>query len=215
MDFLNFIFNGANALPTALLLFILLYWIIVIFGFIGSDFLDFDLDLDAETDVDADLDTAASADISWLNNVLLFFNLGKIPFMIWLSFVALPLWLLCININGLLGFESFLPGLLVFLPSAIASLFLAKFLTWPFVKFFQKIDEDSKAKEIIGKVGVVTISASHSSKGMAEINYRGTYLRFYIQTQKGITVQKGEHVLFVQPLGNKGVYLTEPYSSIS
>jgi len=215
MDFLNFIFNGANALPTALLLFILLYWIIVILGFIGSDFLDFDLDLDADSDVDADLDTGASADVSWLNNVLQFFNLGKIPFMIWLSFVALPLWIMCININGLLGFVSFLPGLLVFFPAAIVSLFLAKFLTWPFVNFFQKIDEDSKAKEIIGKVGVVTLSATHTSKGMAEVNYRGTYLRFYIQTKKGITVQKGEHVLFVQSLGNKGVYLTEPYSSIS
>lgn len=215
-EFLDFIFNGANALPTALLLFVILYWIIVIFGFLGTDFLDIDLDFDADADVDADVDTAPSAttDISWFNNVLLFFNLGKIPLMIWLSFLALPLWLLCVNVNALLGIHNFFFGLIVFLPALFASLFVAKFLTWPFVKFFNKIDEDSKVKEIIGKIGIVTTAASHLSKGMAEINYRGSFLRFYISTRKGVEVEKGEKVLFVKLLGSNGVYLIEPYYEI-
>lgn len=211
-EFLNFIFNGANALPTALLLFVVLYWIIVIFGFIGTDFLDIDLDMDGDADFDADSDfDTSSADISWLNNALIFFNLGKIPLMIWLSFVVFPLWLIVVNVNGLFGFESFLPGLLVFIPALFVSLFLGKFFTWPFVKFFQKIDEDSKAKDIIGQVGTVLLDATHLRKGQAEVNYSGTFLRFYIQTREGIAVKKGQKVLFIQPVGKKGVYLIEPY----
>lgn len=212
-EFLNFIFNGANALPTALLLFVILYWIIVIFGVIGTDFLDIDLDFDGDADVDMDAGGEASADISWINNVLLFFNLGKIPLMIWLSFVVLPLWILCVNINALFGIENFFLGLIIFLPSLILSLFVGKFLTWPFVRFFQKIDQDSKAKEIIGKTGIVTTSASSLSKGMAEVNYNGSYLRLYIITRPNTEVQKGDTVLFVQQVAD-GVYLIEPYNSI-
>jgi membrane protein implicated in regulation of membrane protease activity len=212
MEFLDFIFNGANVIPTALLLFVVFYWIIVILGFLGTDFLDFDLDVDADTDLD--VDATASADISWLNNVLHFFNLGRIPLMIWLSFMVLPLWIICINLNGLLGNGNFLVGLVIFIPSLLVSLFIAKFLTLPFVSFFQKIDEDSKKKEILGKRGVVTTAASHDSKGMAEINYRGSFLRFYILTQEGVEVKKGDWVLFIQMLDSNGVYLIEPYNSI-
>lgn len=213
-EFVDIAFSGANVVPTALLLFILLYWIIVIFGFIGTDFLDIDLDLDMDTDADADVSGSSSADVSWINNALIFFNLGKIPLMIWLSFLAFPLWFICLNVNALLGFENFFLGLLIFLPALIASLFIAKFLTWPFVKFFSKIDEDSKKKEIIGRVGIVTLSANHLSKGQAEINYNGTHLNFYITTREGTEVNKGDQILFVNTVGDTGVYLVEPYLTI-
>lgn len=212
-EFINFVFNGANAVPTALLLFTILYWIIVIIGFVGTDFLDIDIDVDSDSEVE--VDATSSADISWLNKVLLFFNLGKIPLMVWLTFVALPLWFICVNINGLLGIHNFFIGLVVFLPALFVSMFLAKFLTWPFVTFFQRIDEDSKKKEIIGKVGVVTLSADHKSKGQAEVNYRGSFLRFYIKTREGAAVQKGEQVLFIKNMVDEGAYLIEPYREIT
>lgn len=212
-DFIHLIFNGANAVPTALLLFVVLYWIIVIFGFIGSDFFEIELDLDADGDADFDVE-GDGVEVSWINNVLQFFNLGKIPLMIWLTFVALPLWMLAVNLNSLLGIESFLPGLIIFLPAAFVSLFLAKFLTWPFVKVFEKLDADTKAKEIIGRVGTVTSSASSSSRGMAEINYDGTFLRILIKCSEGQAVQKGDQVLFIKKLNQQGVYLVEPYLSI-
>lgn len=212
-DFLNYIFNGANAVPTALLLFVVLYWIIVILGVVGTDFLDFDLEMEA--DVDSDLEIEGDGlEVSWFNNVLQFFNLGKIPFMIWLSFLVLPLWFITINLNALLGFESFLAGLLIFLPSLFGGLFLAKILTWPFVKVFEKLDEDQKPKEIIGRTGIVTSSASASSRGMAEINYNGSFLRMMIRCHEGQSVKKGDEVLFIRKLNDRGVYLVEPHFSI-
>lgn len=211
-EFINLIFSGANALPTALLLFIFLYWIIVILGFVGTDFLDIDIDIDGDNDLD--MDGASSGDLSWLNKALLFFNLGKIPLMIWLTFVAFPLWFICVNVNGLLGIENFFLGLIVFIPAFIASVFLAKFLTWPFVKFFMKIEEDSKEKEIIGKVGTVILAADHLRRGQAEVNYRGSFLTFYIKTREGDTVEKGDKVLFIKNLDKEGFYIIEPYREI-
>lgn len=212
-DFLNYIFNGANAVPTALLLFVVLYWIIVILGVVGTDFLDFDLEVDAEVDADVEIE-GEGLEVSWFNNVLQFFNLGKIPFMVWLSFLALPVWFITININALLGFESFLAGLIVFLPSLFGGLFLAKILTWPFVKVFEKLDEDEKPKEIIGRTGIVTSAASDKSRGMAEINYSGTFLRMMIRCHEGQSVKKGDEVLFIRKLNTQGEYLVEPYTSI-
>ncbi len=213
-EFFHIIFNAANALPTGLLFFVLLYWIVVIFGFLGTDFLDFDLDTDIDVDGDIDYGASASADISWINHVLVFFNLGKIPVMIWMSFLVFPLWLICINVNALLGFESFLPGLIVFIPALIVGLFVAKLLTWPFVRFFQRIDEESKEKEVLGRVGVVTVSADAKSSGQAEIDHGGTYLRMGIRTRDEIRVSKGQKVLFIQPFGERGIYLVEPYNEI-
>ncbi len=212
-EFLNLIFNGANAIPTGLLLFILLYWIIVIIGLLDTEFLDFDIDIDGEADFEIEGDV--SGDVSWLNNVLVFFNLGRIPFMIWLSFVSLPLWLLSININNFLGIESFIFGLLSFIPLLFLSLLISKVLTTPFVRFFEKLNEDSKKKEIIGKIGTVISPASDLNKGMAEINYQGSFLRLYIRSPKSQPVLKGEQVLFIEKLDEPGVYLVEPHLSIS
>jgi hypothetical protein len=212
-EFLNLIFNGANAIPTGLLLFILLYWLIVIIGLVDTEFLDFDLDIDGEPEFE--IEGSVSGDVSWLNNVLSFFNLGRIPFMIWLSFVSLPLWLLSININNFLGIESFIFGLLSLIPMLFLSLLLSKVLTTPFARFFEKINEDSRKKEIIGKIGTVTSSASHESKGMAELNYQGSFLRLYIRSSKTQSVLKGDQVLFIEKLAEPGVYLVERHLSIS
>ena len=178
-EFIDAVFVAANALSTGILLFVLAYWLIVIFGFLGTDFLDFDIDadLDVDADVDADIDSG-SGDLSWINQILTFFNLGKIPFMVWLSFLSFPLWFINVNINNFLGIENFFVGLITFLLAAIPSLFIAKFATWPFVGFFERMDKDSKPKSIVGKVGSVIIPADHDSKGQAEVNYEGSFLRF-------------------------------------
>jgi len=212
-EFLNLIFNGANAIPTALLLFILIYWIIVILGLLDTEFLDFDLDIDGEADFE--IEGGVSGGVSWLNNVLSFFNLGRIPFMIWLSFISLPLWLLSINLNNLLGIESFIFGLLSLIPLLFLSLLISKVLTTPFARFFDKINEDGKKKELIGKIGTVISQASYESKGMAEINYQGSFLRLYIRSSKNQSVFKGDQVLFIEKLAEPGVYLVERHISLS
>ncbi|MCZ4407609.1 DUF1449 family protein [Cryomorphaceae bacterium 1068] len=215
IDFINTIFNAANAIPTGLMVFVLFYWLIVITGFLGTDFLDFDIDVESDIDVDTDMDIdTASADISWINHILVFFNLGKMPVMIWLSFLVFPLWLICINVNSLLGFSGFFSGLIIFFPALLISLFIAKFITWPFARFFQKIDEETKEKEVLGRIGIVTIPADDISNGQAEINHGGSFLRMSIRTSKHIKVTKGQKVLFVQPFGDRGVYLVEPYAEM-
>ncbi len=103
-------FSGVNIIPTVFLLLILVYWIFVIIGAMDMDFLEVDIetdvDIDADVEVDADVDTDADIDtdadtrgvgsVAFLNSVLTFFNLGKIPFMVWLSFLIIPMWVISI-----------------------------------------------------------------------------------------------------------------------
>lgn len=211
-EFIDVAFSGSNAIATGLFLLVLVYWFIVMFGFIGTDFLDFDIDIDTDTDVDTDVETSV-AGISWINHILIFFNLSKVPLMIWLSFLSLPLWIMTVIGNSALGFSNFFMGLIVLIPAFIISLFIAKFLTWPFVSVFEKIEEESKEKEILGRVGKVVLSASHESKGQAEINYNGSFLSFYILTEEGIEVVKGNEVMFIKPI-DESTFLVEPHYEI-
>lgn len=180
-------------------------------GLIGTDFLDIDIDI--ESDVDGDVDGTSETGISWLNKALVFFNLGRIPMMIWLSFLSIPLWILTMILNHSFGISSFLPGLITFIPSLLASLFLAKFFTWPLVRVFDKINEETKEKDVLGRIGKVILSANHTSKGQAEINYNGTFLSFYILTQEGVEVSKGSEVMFIKPLDGS-TFIVEPHLQI-
>ena len=216
-EFIELLFSPANAIPTGLLVFVVLYWIVVIFGMIGTDFLDFDIDADADLDLDADggTDGMTSSDVSWLNHVLIFFNLGKIPFMVWLSFLVLPLWIGCMITNDLFGISNFFLGLITFAASLFGSLFIAKVATIPFVKMFAVLDKDNKKKDILGRIGTVTLAATDTSKGQAEVNYDGVFLNFYILMKKENTsAPKASKVEFIKATADPNTYWVEPYFEI-
>lgn len=85
-----------NLVATGLLVFVLLYWLTVIGGLMPLDALD--VDVTTAADADFNLDTHVGphlhhgeAGVDWLNNALAFFNLGRVPLMVFLSVVALPL----------------------------------------------------------------------------------------------------------------------------
>ena len=123
-----------NLLPTGLLVFVLLYWLTVIVGVLDMKTVDLDLDDHGHFPHPGDLHHDAPG--GWLNGALAFFNLGRIPLMVFLSFVFLPLWVGSILTNYYTGNTSLLLSLAFFLPLLIGSLFVAKFLTLPFVKLF-------------------------------------------------------------------------------
>lgn len=215
-------FSAVNIIPTALLCIILIYWIIVIFGALDFEFLDFDVDADADVDLDVDTDIDADADvdhdagshsgasISWINQLLVFFGLGHIPFMIYLSFLTLPMWVMSVAINHYLGNNSFLLSLVFFIPILIVSLFIAKFLTMPFVKIFGKMNQED-GMQVIGKIATVTLPIFEKRIGQAEILYEGDSV--IVNAYSKIEILKGETVLVVQFNEDKKAYYVEPYKN--
>ena len=205
-------FSAVNIIPTALLCIVLIYWIIVIFGVLDFEFLDFDLDADADVDADVDSDAGShsGASISLINHVLVFFGMGHIPFMIYLSFLALPMWIMSVAINHYIHNSSFLLSLLFFIPILIVSLFVAKFLTLPFVKIFGKMNKEDGVI-VIGKIATITLPIFENRIGQAEISYLGDSV--IVKAFSKEEIPRGETVLVVQYDEEKKAYYVEPYKN--
>lgn len=199
-ELIDFAFSGANLIPTVLLIFTVAYWLIVIIGVIGVDALDVDVDLDVDMDVDG------------LASVLAFFNLGDLPLMIFITFYALPLWVITLVINDLMGISSFFTGLIVLLPAMVGCLFIAKFLTIPFALFYRKIRMETEAVEdLVGKICVAKLPITTDRKSQAEIKVNGTSVLIHAKTRDGHRVEKGETALVIDYEQASNMYYVEPY----
>jgi hypothetical protein len=194
----------ANLLPTGLLLFVLLYWLTVIVGLLDMK----SVDLDVDTDADGHLDHHHEA--SWLNGALAFFNLGRIPLMIFLSFVFLPLWVGSILVNYYTGNTSLLLGLVFFVPLFVGSLFVAKFLTLPFVHLFAAMEkEHDGGAQAIGRVCTVLLPASAERLGQASVRINGAPLMLNVRST-GEPLAKGDEALVIDFDEQRRCYLIEP-----
>ena len=194
----------ANIIPTALLAFVLVYWLVVILGAIDVDFFDVDIDLETDADVDGEIS------VSWLNHALAFFNLGQIPLMLFLTFWIIPVWSITVLGNDYLGNKSFLLSLLLLVPIGIASLFIAKFATIPFVRVYQALDQEDNTTPV-GKICQVISSANNSKVGQAKIQTDGAPLLLNIKTYDGFSLDPNDTAIVIEYSAQQKVYLVEPY----
>ena len=201
-----------NLVATGLLVFVLLYWLTVIVGLLDMKTVDLGLEVDDHGHFHHPGDfhhDAAGA--NWLNGALAFFNLGRIPLMVFLSFVFLPLWVGSILANYYTGNTSWLLGLAFLVPLFIGSLFVAKFLTLPFVKLFTALEKDhDSGAVVIGKVCTVLLAASAEQLGQASVRIDGAPLMLNVRSI-GAPLTKGETALVIDFDTLRKCYLIEPY----
>lgn len=208
-DLLTAAVSPVNIISTILLVFIFMYWLTVIVGVIDLDALDIDLDVDmdgAEPGVDAD----GGVSVEWLNSVLMFFNIGQVPFMVFLTFLVVPLWVISVMGNYYLGNTSFILGLILLIPNLVVSLFIAKFFTTPLVKVFSALDKESKEK-VEGKICTLLTSASSLKVGQARIETTGSPILLNVMTYEGISMDSGENGMVIERDPQKNIYFIEPF----
>lgn len=198
---------GANIIPTILVIFVLVYWLTVVLGFADLD--AFDVDIDIETEVNTDVS------VGWFNHVLYFFNLGQVPLMLFLSFLALPMWLIVIATTDLLGLDSVVMSFVLLLPNFVLSLFIAKLFTQPFVTLFDKLEREAEDNvQIIGKICTVVLNTTDDKLGQARLEERGSVLVLNVLTRKGTMLQKGQTGLVIDYIPEKSYYIIEPYERV-
>lgn len=205
-------FSMINIVPTFLLFFSLLYWVIVMLGAIDLDFFDIDVDLDMDADVDVDMDTPDDVSIGWLNSVLIFFNLGQIPLMIFVTFLALPMWFIGVVSNYYMGITNIGFAFLLLIPNFIVSLFIAKFATMPFVKLFTRLKkEETSMNSLAGSICKVILVATEKHVGQAEVKQDGSSFLINTKSPKGQKINKGETALIIEYNEENKIFLIEPY----
>jgi len=213
-ELFNATFSLINIIPTVLLMFIVAYWLLVIFGALDISSFDFDIDADMEFDADAEIDATGDVSVSWLNNVLSFFNIDKIPLMVFMTLWIIPVWFVSIMANHILGNSIFLFSIVLLIPNLIVCLLIAKPLTYPFIRLFTYLDKDSESSQVLlGKVGKVIIGGSSDKIGQGEVIIDGSNYRLNIKTKTG-EIKKGEQILVVNYLSDLKHYIVEPYETI-
>ncbi|MDB5267083.1 MAG: hypothetical protein JWP58_123 [Hymenobacter sp.] len=199
-----------NLVATGLLVFVLLYWLTVIVGLLDMKTVDLSIDDHGHLHYDGHLPHEGLG-TSWLNGALAFFNLGRIPLMVFLSFVFLPLWVGSILANYYTGNTSLLLGLAYLLPLFVGSLFVAKFLTLPFVKLFTALEKDHDAGAVvIGKVCTVLLPATAEHLGQASVRIDGAPLMLNVRSTSA-PLAKGETALVIDFDAARRCYLVEPF----
>lgn len=207
----------ANLLPTGLLVFVLLYWLTVLLGL-----LDFkSLDLDVSPDADADFDAHAGAHghpgeagTSFMNGVLGFFNLGRVPLMVFVSFVVLPWWVGSILANHYLGNESLLVGAVLLVPLLLGSLLVGKVLTTPFVHLFAALEKDHEGSSSpLGKMCTLLLPTTCEQLGQASVQLRkGAPLMLNVRAASASAeLRKGDTALIIDYDQQRRCYLVEPF----
>ena len=201
-EFIETCFSGPTLPATVLLLLVLVYWLFVMLGALDIDIFDIDLD------VDSDVDSVLSIGFIPLR----FLNLGRVPLMVWLSFVALSMWMLSMVFDHPLP-ESLPLAVQAFARNLGISLLVAKFLTNPLRDKFDPV-EPNRAEDLIGQTCVITTSEVTETTGRAEHKTAAAPLLLNVRaTEKALA--KGElveivdfnpetHIYFVRRANQEG-----------
>jgi len=202
-----------NLLYTIVLGLTLFYWLTVFLGGLDVDLIDFDVDVDADIDVDVDADVDASGHGSGfsLGKLLHFFNIGDVPFMLILSFMALFMWAGSVMFNHYYNNDSFLLAFGLFFPLFIVSLFLTKFCSAPFVKLFAAFDKQQD-RSVIGSVCIVKVSANEHQLGQADVDTDDFHQLINIKTVPGLILNRDDTALILEYNEEGNYYIVDQSS---
>lgn len=200
-------FSSINAPYTIFLSLMVLYWAIQAFGLASLDFLDLDFDADS-----SDQSALSSLNAKWITG---YFCLGRVPFTISLTIVAVSLWLFGVLGNHLLNPDKRWDiALLLLIPNVFLCGLTIRLTLFPVVKLWKFVEQGDQSQEVnmIGKVASLHTSEIRHDFGQAIIeNPDGA--PFIIDARSaypGQIFKKGQRVAVVKELeGSPGIYLVK------
>lgn len=237
MGFFQEIFSEANFLATAMMVLVLCYWAMMIFGVVGMDMFDIDVDVDADVGIDvdlgadlgvdadvggslataggADLDTGSStaeATSGFTRGLFEFFYLTDVPVAIVGSTFVFGYWGSSLILNHLFNpTQSFFGSLIWMIPSVIVGLAFMRIAVKPMARILAKTGpEDNSRSEMIGVVGLVVTSSVTESFGQIEIKPEGEPEVVYnARTANGQKLAKGDAAKIVSYDDQHNTFLVE------
>lgn len=208
-DAFLFAFNSPIVLPiTILLIVVLVYWILVVFGGLGLEMLDVDWDFDVEADGDP-----TSGSDSMTVGMLKFFHVGEVPIMIIVTLFTLTMWVTTYLTSFYLRdaeIANWIP-IAAIGPNLLLSLIVTRFVLLPFRTFFRSLnDAGSSRSRIIGKVCLITSSEVTQEFGQAEIAQDGPPIVLNVRCRKADTMRKGDAAVVESYCQESNSYLVVP-----
>ena len=211
-ELIQIAFSPINLVYTFLLVLVVLYWLLIIIG--AMDFGSFDIDFDLDADVDVDVEVDVDADVSSgsagnLAGVLHFFNFGKLPFMVIMSFVVLSCWTMSVLANYYFGGGSTLFALALIFPNLFVGLCLTKMITTPLIPVFEKMESGIEPVDYMGMTCKIVLAATASKMGQAEVLIDSSPLlvNVKLESENLDTLEKGVEAIILRKEKNKPYYI--------
>lgn len=208
MDFFNEITSAANLIPTVLVGLVLMYWIMIIVGFIGMDAIDLDYDADVSLDGDFDFEVGGPGVFASLTH---FLHMQDVPVVIVGSFFIIFWWIITVSVNHLINpDQGVLISVAILLPCLAVSLFLTKLAVMPFAKGLKNYDQFEDARtHLIGAITTVTTSEVTSELGQVELATDGPEITMNARTLPGVRLSKGDAAKITAYDQNTDIYTVE------
>lgn len=207
IEFLLETIKPVNLPATVLLVLVMSYWLLMIFGLFGFD-MDADVDLDVDADLDTDLD--GHIDGGFVGDVLTFFHVGEVPVMILGSFFVLFFWVTTMISNHYFNPDwSLFVTMYCLIPNVIVSMLLTKLVIWPMTPVFRGM-KGNKTTKIIGNRGVVSTRELDGKFGQISIEHDGPEIVLNAITANNQKLLKNQEVIVVRFDDETGVYIVEP-----
>lgn len=219
-EIIEIAYSHANVIITILFGLTITYWLSVIVGALDLGFLDFDIDPDYESDVNVETDFDANAeagntDPSGAAKLMWFFNLGKVPFMVFFTAWVIPTWFLSIICSYYLGINTWLIGLPILIGLLLMCLFLAKILTQPLVKIFQKMEMmETKNEDLIGKLCIAKYGVSDERSSHVIVQHDGSEYTLDAKTTLNKRIERNAQGLIIDYDLADNTYTVEPIENL-
>jgi membrane protein implicated in regulation of membrane protease activity len=206
-------YHNIASFPTVFFTFFLaltvLYWLVAILGLIDIDFLDFDVPDHSGLDFNTDHTFSATDALAGL---MMRLGLNGVPVTIIISFISLFGWIFSYFIVYFLfgmipdGWLHYLAGI----PVILVSLYIASYLTAWVIRslrpLFKKSQQQTE-KLILGQKAKVRSSRVDEGFGEAIVEDGGAGLILKVRAEPGKQFQKGDFVVVLEKIDDKGIYL--------
>ncbi|MFK7968773.1 MAG: hypothetical protein AB8F95_00310 [Bacteroidia bacterium] len=211
-DIVTLTLHPANLPYTIFLIVIILYWITVVLGVLDFDFLDIDIDVDPDIDVDVDVDSDIAVGGGGLSGILSFLHIGQIPFMLYLSVLAIVLWTTAMFVSAYFNPDSAYHFIIWVVPILLTGLFLTKGLTYPFKQVHGKLNEKATStRDLVGKQCRIVTIVRPESYGQAEVTYDSQHLLLTVFTEEKEAISKNTPALIVGYDTEREAYEVSPF----
>jgi hypothetical protein len=185
-------FQSVNAPFTFMLVACVLYWLMVITGFLGLDFFDFDVDLDA--DLKGDFGDVGS--VGMFSGFLRFFHFHEVPFMVVMTLFSFILWIFATLLNQHWNPDkSWTLVAIGILPTILGALAITKIAIQPFAYLFRRaVVPQKNLAQYAGDECIVTTSSVTNKFGQAEIQTGESPLVVQVRNPSAFRFHKGDLV---------------------
>lgn len=230
-DLFNIIFSEVNLVLTCLLLLLVLYWILTMVSGIDFDYdIDVDIDIDADVGIEGgnmDFQDVSNAEVNqddilgkrrkplkWWQIFLIYFNFVGLPFMFTFTCWIFAWWFITVLTTSITYSYNSAFGFLIMIIAFFPALIVTKIITTPFKNFFKNLNKDGdKAKEYIGRRGVMLSTISEEKMGNAEVIIDGDSYNIYVKSLDGSPITYHQEILIIKQSQDNNYFLVQTYNN--